>query len=474
MSRETLDHLNTQTLIGFTSSRGRAWHYRADMQGTEPNHYEGAVPVADVERRLFGWAATARRVAVEIPADIDTMTHLDADGQPMRWDVQDDRQAMTRSDNGHVMGLFSTGYEPHQYREWLLGTVSTILGDTLAIGSAGLLRGGAVAWVSVEVPDTITTPEGVAFRPNLLACTSFDGSLATTYKRVCTNVVCDNTMAVGLAEQGQTYRVKHSKYSGLKLAEARDALKIVHATADEFAAQVAQLCATTVTNRQWAAFLEEVAPLAKDDGTKLSARVAGDGREEARRPVPPVELRRPGVPLARHRLGCPSGGQHLAPPLPDRTWRDPRRPEHDPRRHRRDHPHRRRHHHHPRTRPDHLLTARPGGHHHRWWPRAPARPPTPARPGGTQNDHQCRLRHPPLVRRPHRPEPGPVPCGRGHHLRLSLGPGRPRRGQHDPWGRGVPRERHPPRDHREGRPGSNRGGREGEPWTTRPRQHPGT
>lgn len=275
MSRETLDHLNTQTLIGFTSSRGRAWHYRADMQGTEPNHYEGAVPVADVERRLFGWAATARRVAVEIPADIDTMTHLDADGQPMRWDVQDDRQAMTRSDNGHVMGLFSTGYEPHQYREWLLGTVSTILGDTLAIGSAGLLRGGAVAWVSVEVPDTITTPEGVAFRPNLLACTSFDGSLATTYKRVCTNVVCDNTMAVGLAEQGQTYRVKHSKYSGLKLAEARDALKIVHATADEFAAQVAQLCATTVTNRQWAAFLEEVAPLAKDDGTKLSARSLG-------------------------------------------------------------------------------------------------------------------------------------------------------------------------------------------------------
>jgi hypothetical protein len=35
--------------------------------------------------------------------------------------------------------------------------------------------------VSVEVPETITTSEGVAFRSNLLACTSHDGSLATTF-----------------------------------------------------------------------------------------------------------------------------------------------------------------------------------------------------------------------------------------------------------------------------------------------------
>jgi hypothetical protein len=30
MSRETLTQLNTQTLIGYTSKRDRAWHYRAD------------------------------------------------------------------------------------------------------------------------------------------------------------------------------------------------------------------------------------------------------------------------------------------------------------------------------------------------------------------------------------------------------------------------------------------------------------
>jgi len=51
------------------------------------------------------------------------------------------------------------------------------LDDNLSISSAGLLR-NRVAWVEVSVPDNITTPEGVVFRPNPLATTSFDGSLA--------------------------------------------------------------------------------------------------------------------------------------------------------------------------------------------------------------------------------------------------------------------------------------------------------
>ena len=38
MTRETLQHLNTNTLIGHTDQRGTAWHYRAEEQGAESNH----------------------------------------------------------------------------------------------------------------------------------------------------------------------------------------------------------------------------------------------------------------------------------------------------------------------------------------------------------------------------------------------------------------------------------------------------
>jgi len=263
MSRETVQHLNTNTLIGHTDARGSAWHYRAEEQGEESNHYPGAIPVEDVERRLFNWVAESRQLAVEVPADVATMTHLDGDGQPVRWAQITDRQAIARSDSadGTVMGIFTAGYTRHQYREWLLTTVADILDDDLSISSAGLLRAGAIAWVEVSVPETITTPQGFDFRPNLLATTSFDGSIATTFKRTVTATVCDNTRDLALSETGQRYKVKHSRYSKAKLAPAREALAMVHTMAEDYAREVAQLCAVEVSTKQWQQFLDAHVPM---------------------------------------------------------------------------------------------------------------------------------------------------------------------------------------------------------------------
>jgi phage/plasmid-like protein (TIGR03299 family) len=255
MSAETIQWLNTQTLIGFTDKRGTAWHYRAEDQGDESNHYPGAIPVDDVLRRLFSWTAVRGTL---------TATALTTDGV-LRTESPD-RVAIMRSDTGDILGIFKDSYQEHQYPVWILDSVAGILDDDLSIGSAGLLRNGGQAWVSVEVPDSITTPEGVTFRPNLLACTSHDGSLATTYQRVFTNTVCDNTMAIARAEKSERFKVKHSKYSNLKLADARDALAIVHTMADDFAAQVQTLCETTVTDAQWAAFLDAIVPVPTDEG----------------------------------------------------------------------------------------------------------------------------------------------------------------------------------------------------------------
>lgn len=245
MSKETNTWLNNNVLIGFTRNRGHAWHYRASAQGAEPNHYPDAIPLADVQRRLFHWRAENEPVLVAGRFGLRRAPN---------------KQAITTSDTGDVLGIFADGYAVHQYDDWLLQKVATILDDSLSIGSAGLLCERKQAWVSVEVPENITTPEGVEFRPNLVACTSHDGSLATTYKRTVTNVVCDNTMAAGLNECGQEFKVKHSKNSRFRIAEARDALAMVYSVADDFAAEVKTLCETTVTDRAWQAFLDAHIP----------------------------------------------------------------------------------------------------------------------------------------------------------------------------------------------------------------------
>jgi phage/plasmid-like protein (TIGR03299 family) len=272
MSKETLEHLNTNVLIGNTDHRGHAWHYKAELQGDEPNHYPGAIPMADIARRLFAWQAESRRMAMEIPADLETMTHLSDEGAPMRWALQEDLQGIARSDNHYRMGVFTDGYERHQYREWLLTTVKNLLDDELGISSAGLLKQGAIAWVEVSVPESIETPQGVTFRPNLLATTSFDGSISTTFKRTITDTVCDNTREMALGEKGQQYKVKHSRYSKLKFTEARTALAMVHTLADEFAAEVAQLCEIEVSRQQWADFLDAHVPPVDEKGARLAGR----------------------------------------------------------------------------------------------------------------------------------------------------------------------------------------------------------
>ena len=100
----------------------------------------------------------------------------------------------------------------------------------------------------------------MAFRPNLLATTSFDGSIATTYKRTITDTVCDNTRELALSEAGQEVKVKHSRNSHAQLAPARQALAMVHSLADDFAQEVARLCQVEVTPSQWKAFVDAHIP----------------------------------------------------------------------------------------------------------------------------------------------------------------------------------------------------------------------
>jgi len=266
MSRETLEHLNTQTLIGYADKRGHAWHYRKAAQGAESNHYNGAIPVEDVRRRLLNWEAIEGEI---------TATALTPDGVLTYRDTE--RKAIMRSDNGRLLGIFKQGYKIHQFDEWLIQNVETLLDADLAIGSAGLLKGGAVAWIQVEMEETITAPNGIEFRPFLTAATSMDGSLATTYQTGAQVVVCDNTLSAALAEKVTRVKVKHSRHSLNKIQDVRDALDIVHGVADDFIAQVDALTAQVVTQDQWRAFVDAYSAGGESGRAKtIAERKAGD------------------------------------------------------------------------------------------------------------------------------------------------------------------------------------------------------
>lgn len=259
MSKETSEWLNNNVLVGFTAARGNAWHYRETDQGAESNHYTGAIPAEDVTRRLFHWDP------VSCPMGYDVTAVLGADAQV--WKSSDTgRQVIIRSDTLAELGVFKEGYEIHPYRQWLLEKVHEING-ALEIGQAGLLKNGAQAWVSFEVPENFSTDVGLAYRPQLIATTSCDGSIATTYKRVSTIVVCDNTLSMALGEKGSVLKVKHSKYSQRQLNDKiTDATGLVTEQAELVAEQIRQLSEWEVTNAQWFRFLDEYVPMPEKKG----------------------------------------------------------------------------------------------------------------------------------------------------------------------------------------------------------------
>lgn len=294
MSRETLDWLNVMTLIGNTAARTvsdgwhnrtraiatadagvaevvSAWHYREAMQGDEPNHYAAFIPIEDVARRLFSWQPVRGSMdstgTLMTPEGVHTFTISDGN----RVNILRPPGSLAEDDPGAILGTFKAGYKIHDFKVWLLDNIATIIDDDLGVSAAGLLGEGARAWVEVSVPESITTPEGVTFRPNLLAATSLDGSIATGYARTVQMSICDNTLSIARAEKGQKIKFKHTANSLSRIGEAREALQIIHTAADDFAAEVAELTATTVTDGQWERFLAELHPTVKE-GKEVQGR----------------------------------------------------------------------------------------------------------------------------------------------------------------------------------------------------------
>ncbi len=116
---------------------------------------------------------------------------------------------------------------------------------------------------------------------NLLATTSCDGSIATTYKPTVTDTVCDNTRACALAEKGQEFKVTRTANSRAPLGPARQALAMMPTLAQDSAA-VTELCATDVSGRQWQQFLDQHAPRTDDAGKPLEgkARTLAEAKRE--------------------------------------------------------------------------------------------------------------------------------------------------------------------------------------------------
>lgn len=260
MSRETSEWLNRNVLVGHTDQRGNAWHYKESDQGDEPNHYTGAIPLEDVLRRLFYWTANSAPVFMRVPATLDDADGIDDDGKPFKMIQLADRQAIYHGETLECFNIFKDSYRSHQFTE-LTNIAQNLIDDDINIGSAGLLKNGAIGWVSIEKPESVEILDGFSVRSNILLTTSHNGTLATTIKPVNTFVVCDNTHVAALSEDGSQFKARHSKYSNLKITNVREALGFVHMMDDEIEREIKRLSEWKVNDDKFKKVVEKLVPI---------------------------------------------------------------------------------------------------------------------------------------------------------------------------------------------------------------------
>ncbi len=253
---------DTKTLVGFTANK----KYRVYGVG-ENEQYPGAILVEEVRERLFYWEAEARHSAA---------VEFDDEGNLADIYLDPTRVQIFRPDTRIVMGVHGwDSYRMHQYPVWLLDNIAPILGGNLGlgIGLAVELKGGAIAAVSIEVPESIVTPEGVAFRPHLLATTSHDASLSTTYNRGVT--VFGHPMAAGIAKrvQGQqSFKIRHTKNSVSRLKDAQDAAAVVEEIIADFEEEITELVLTPVSEKEFERFLSAMYPIPEEEGRSATMK----------------------------------------------------------------------------------------------------------------------------------------------------------------------------------------------------------
>ena len=225
-----------------------------------------------------------------VKRDSENQPVLGKDGNPVTMPVKvvevDEMRGIVRSDNFLELGHHSWKYQIHDYEEWLLKLQSNILGDSLDIWSAILLRNGAQACVQAALPETVHDDStGMDFVPYIHAYTSLDGSLATTFAAQTLLIVCDNTMSMAnrnAESSGRQYRAKHTRGSlgSNRINEVRQALSILSQSAEESLAFLNTLGHIKVPEKKWIEVMDIILPPGDaDKDTQRSLTIKENKRE---------------------------------------------------------------------------------------------------------------------------------------------------------------------------------------------------
>lgn len=189
--------------------------------------------------------------------------------------IMDDQHVLFRSDTKAPLGIVSDKYRVFQPAE-TLEFFRDLLPQGFEINTAGTLYGGKKFWALASIGEEFTIGTRDRLRGFILAASSADGSIRTTFKNVITRVVCDNTLTAGMRERGVQIAISHR--STVDTAAVKEKLGLARGQFHKEMAELRRLAETPVTQAMADQFLGELLVetkmVTKKDATRSRAFIA--------------------------------------------------------------------------------------------------------------------------------------------------------------------------------------------------------
>ncbi len=170
----------------------------------------------------------------------------------------DDHKVLYRSDTLEPLSVVSQRYQEVQPREILEFYNDLTEKADFELETAGVLKGGRKLWALARTGQSKTLKGGDVSHGYLLLATACDGTLATTAQFTSIRVVCNNTLAVSLANSNGADVVKVPHSTNFDADKVKQQLGLSVKQWDEHCYQMKQLSERRVTQAEAVNYLSRV------------------------------------------------------------------------------------------------------------------------------------------------------------------------------------------------------------------------
>ncbi|OOS23462.1 DUF932 domain-containing protein [Moraxella pluranimalium] len=201
------------------------------------------------------WAKQAGMDWTIESSDVSYYAHNDKGGDLIM--PFSDNKVLYRSDTLEPLSVVSQRYQEVQPRQILEFYRDLTEKADFELETAGVLKGGRKFWALARTGQSVTLKGGDVSHGYILLATACDGTLATTAQFTSIRVVCNNTLAISLADKsGSVVKVPHSTVFDAE--KVKNQLGISIKQWDEHNYQMKQLAERRVSQAEAVSYLNRV------------------------------------------------------------------------------------------------------------------------------------------------------------------------------------------------------------------------